>query len=73
MVLYTLEQCVFLYDTYVKYGTAGNCLRKFRHKVHGERVPSRQTSHNLVNKLTTTALLIDEKQNISAECLLKRS
>jgi hypothetical protein len=57
MVCYTSEQRVFLYDTYVKYGSAGKCRRKFR----DERVPSRQTIHNLVNKLRTMELLIDKK------------
>jgi hypothetical protein len=61
MVQYTLEQCVFLYDTYMKYGFAGKCQRKFRRKFRDERVPSRQTIHNLVNKLRTTGLLIDKK------------
>jgi hypothetical protein len=58
MVRYTLEQRVFLYDTCVKYGSAGKCRRKF----HNERVPSRQTIHSLVNKHRTTGLLIDKKQ-----------
>jgi hypothetical protein len=34
----------------VKYGSAGKCRRKFR----DERVPSRQTIHNLVDKLRKT-------------------
>jgi transposase len=54
----TLEQRVFLYDTYVKYGSGRKCRRKFR----DERIPSRQTIQNVVNKLRTTGLLIDEKQ-----------
>jgi hypothetical protein len=56
MVRYTLEQRVFLYDNYVKYGSARKCRRKFR----DETVPSRQTIHNLVNTLRTTGLLIDK-------------
>jgi hypothetical protein len=36
MARYTLEQCVFLYDSYVKYGSAGKCRQKFC----DERVPS---------------------------------
>jgi hypothetical protein len=58
MVRYTLEQCVFLYDTCVEYGSARKCRRKFR----DERVPNRQTIHNLVNMLITTGLLLDKKQ-----------
>jgi transposase len=61
MVRYSLEQRVFLYDTHMKYGSAGKCRRKFQRKFHAERVPSRQTIHNLVNKLRTTGFLIDKK------------
>jgi hypothetical protein len=43
MARYTLEQRVFLYDTYVKYGSTRKCRQKFQHKFHDERVPSRQT------------------------------
>jgi transposase len=57
MVQYTLEQRVFLYDTCVKYIPARKCQCKFR----GERVPSRQTIHNLVSKFRTTGLLIGKK------------
>jgi hypothetical protein len=69
--VYTLEQRVFLYDTYMKYGSAGKCRRKFRRKFRDERFPSRQTIHNLVNKLRTTGLL--RNKNISDECLLRSS
>jgi transposase len=62
MVRYTLEQRVFLYGTCVEYGSARKCRRKFRRKLIDDRLPSRQTIHNLVNKLRTAGLLIDEKQ-----------
>jgi hypothetical protein len=52
MVRYTLEQRVFLYDTYVKYRSDRKYQRKFRHKFWD----SRQKIHNFVNKLTTTGL-----------------
>jgi hypothetical protein len=61
MVRYTSEQRVFMYDTYVKYGSAGKCRQKFRRKYRDGSVPSRQTIHNLVNKLRITELLIDKK------------
>jgi hypothetical protein len=69
MVRYVLEQCVFLYDTYVKYGSAAKCRCKFR----DERVPSRLTIHNFINKLRTTGLLIDKKTKLRVECLLRES
>jgi hypothetical protein len=62
---------VFLYDTY-KYWSARKCRRKCRRKFRDEKVPSKQTIHNLVNKLRT-GLLIDEKQTHMAECLLGQS
>jgi hypothetical protein len=62
-VRYALEQRVFPHDNYVKYGSGRKCRRKFRRKFHDERVPSRQTIHNLVNELRTTGLLIDKKQH----------
>jgi hypothetical protein len=61
MVWYILEQRVFLYDTYVKYGSARKCRRKFRSKFRDERVPSREAIHNSMNKLRT-GLLTDKKQ-----------
>jgi hypothetical protein len=72
MVRYTLEQHVFLYDTYVKYGSAVKCRRKFRRKFREERVPSRKTVHSLVNKLRTTGLLIDKKQKHKRRVLTEK-
>jgi transposase len=62
MVWYTSEQRVFLYNTYVKYGSARKCQRKFRRKFRDERVPCRKTIYNLVNKLRLTGLSIGRKQ-----------
>jgi hypothetical protein len=62
MLQYALEQCVFLYDTYVKYGFSRKCQRKFWHTFCDERVCSQQTIHNLVDRLRTAVLLIDKKQ-----------
>jgi hypothetical protein len=61
MVRYTLEQRVFQ-DTYVKYGSARKCRRKFRPKFRDEIVTSRQSIHSLVNKHRTTGLLMDKKK-----------
>jgi hypothetical protein len=67
---YTLEQCVLLYDTYVKYGSA----RKMRWlKFCDERVPRRQTIHNLMNKLRPTGLFLDKKQKHKRQVLRKKS
>jgi transposase len=55
----------------MKYGSARKCRRKFRHtsKFHDERVSSRQTIHNLLNKLRTTGLLIDKKEKHKCQVL----
>jgi hypothetical protein len=69
-VWYTLEQRAFLYDNYVKYGSVRKCQQKFQLKFCDERVPSRQTIHNLVNKqLRSTGLLIDKKQKYKCQML----
>jgi hypothetical protein len=65
MVPCTSEQRVFLHDICVKYRSAGKCRRKFR----DERVPSRQTIHNLTNKLRSMGLLIHKKQKHTEEKL----
>jgi hypothetical protein len=41
MMRYTLEQRVFLYDTYVKYGSARKCRRKFRRKFRDDKSSQR--------------------------------
>jgi hypothetical protein len=57
-----LEERVFLYVTHVEYCCARKCRRKFRRIFRVERASSRQTIHNLVNKLRTTGLLINKKR-----------
>jgi hypothetical protein len=64
-----LKQYLFMYETYVKYGSASNCRQKFRLKFRDEGVPSRQTIHNLVNKLRRT---INKKQNYKRRILTEK-
>jgi hypothetical protein len=45
---------------------------KFRRKFRDERVPSRQTIHNLLNKLRETRLLIDKKQKHKRRVLTEK-
>jgi transposase len=46
----------------VKYRCARKCWQKFQRQFHYKRVLSKQTIHNLVNKLRAMGLLIDKKQ-----------
>jgi hypothetical protein len=63
---------VFLYDIYEKYGSARKCGLKFRRKFRHEKVPSRQTIHNLVSKLGSTGLSIDKKQKHKCQMLAEK-
>jgi hypothetical protein len=66
---YTLEQCVYLNDTCMKFGSARKYRRKFRCKFRDEIVPSRQRIHNVVNRLRSTGLLIDKTQKYKRRVL----
>jgi hypothetical protein len=70
---YTSEQRVFLYDIYVKYGSAGKCRRKFRRKFRDGRVPRRKTIHNLMNKLRITGVLTDKKTKYKGRVLTEEN
>jgi hypothetical protein len=60
-VRYTIQQRVYLVEMYFKYESARKCRRKFRCQFPGQPVPSRQSIHYLVNKLTATGSLVDKK------------
>jgi hypothetical protein len=68
MMWYTLGQCVFLYDTYVKYGSA----RKYRRKFRDERVFSTQIIHIFVKTVRTAGLFIDKKQQHKRRVLTEK-
>jgi hypothetical protein len=70
MVWYNLEQRVFLYDTYVKYGSARKCRRKFIRKFRDERIPRRQRVHSFVNTFISTGVLADKRQKHKRRALI---
>jgi hypothetical protein len=72
MMQYTFRASVLLYYTYVKYGSAKKCRRKFRLKFRDERVSSRQTIHDSVNKLRSTGMLISNKQKRKRRVLTEK-
>jgi hypothetical protein len=61
MVHYTVELRVFLYESYVKCGSARKRWRKFRHKFPEITVPSTTDIHELINKVRSTGSLLDKK------------
>jgi hypothetical protein len=67
-VVYFGATCISLRDI----GSAWKCRQKFRRKFRDERGPSRQTIHSLVNKLRSTGLLINQKQNHKRRVLINK-
>jgi hypothetical protein len=62
LVRLALEQRVFLYDTYVKYGSAGKYGRKSRRKFRDEKYPAGKPFIIWwINLRRITGLLIDKK------------
>ncbi|PNF36267.1 hypothetical protein B7P43_G08415 [Cryptotermes secundus] len=70
---YTSEQRVFLYDTYVKCGSARKSRRKFLRKFCHARVPNRQTIHNLVSKLEDVEFRREHKTKTFLKCLARET
>ncbi|XP_021921559.1 uncharacterized protein LOC110830678 isoform X2 [Zootermopsis nevadensis] len=61
MEKFTLQQRLFLYDSYVRYNSARKSQRKFGRKFPGVRIPTRYAIHYLVNKVRKTGVLRDSK------------
>jgi hypothetical protein len=61
MEKFTLQQRLFLYDSYVKCNSARKSQRKFEREFPGVRVPTRYAIHYLVNKVRKTGVLRDSK------------
>jgi hypothetical protein len=72
MVQYTIEQCVFLYESYVKCGSAIKRQRKFHHKFPGITVPSTTGIHKLNKKVRSTGSLLDKKPAKKKWCVLTK-
>jgi hypothetical protein len=61
MVKYTLEQQIFLYDSYVKKKSYKSCKRRFRRRYPGVRIPASSTILRLVKKVPSTGPFLDKK------------
>jgi hypothetical protein len=61
MVKYTLEQRIFLYDSYVKKKSYKSCKRRFRRRYPGDRIPASSTILRLVKKVRLTGSFLDKK------------
>jgi hypothetical protein len=71
MVKYTLEQQIFLYDSYVKKKSFKSCKRRFRHRFPGVRIPASSTIFRLMKKVHSTGSFLDKnytrQNNVLAE------
>lgn len=69
-VSYTLEQRLFMYDTYVKSGCVRTVRRRFAHKFKNVTIPHRKTIHAIVNKVRQTGSLLDKRRTVSKRRVL---
>jgi hypothetical protein len=61
MVKYTLEQWIFLYDSYVKKKSYKSCERRFRRRHPAVRIPALSTILRLVKKVRSSGSFLDKK------------
>jgi hypothetical protein len=61
MVKYTLEQRIFLYDSYVKKKSYKSCKRRFHCRYPGVRIPASSTILRLEKKVRSTGSFLDKK------------
>ena len=71
MPTYTLQQRIFMYDSYV---IASSCreVRLFQANFPGMRVPSREAVRLLVNKFRETGSILDKKRNSKRRMLTEQ-
>ena len=58
---YTLQQRIFMYDSYVITSSFREVLRRFQANYPGVRVPSREAVRLLVNKFREPGSILDKK------------
>jgi hypothetical protein len=60
---YSVEQRVFIYDTFVKHSSWRKCCRKFRRKYPDLTVPCKSTIYKIVKKVRKTGSVLDKKKH----------
>ena len=69
MPMYTLQQRIFMYDSYVITLSCREVVRRFQVNYPGMRVPSREAICLLVNKFRETGSILDKKRNVKRRVL----
>ena len=72
MPTYTLQQRIFMYDSYVITSSCREVLRRFQANYPGVRVPSREAVRFLVNKFRETGSILDKKRNLKRRVLTEQ-
>lgn len=60
---YSVQQRVFMYDSYVKYSSWKKCVQKFSRKYPGFTLPSKSTIYRIVRQVHRTGTVLDKKRN----------
>ncbi|KDR16419.1 uncharacterized protein LOC110832618 [Zootermopsis nevadensis] len=60
---YSVQQRVFMYDSYVKYSSWKKCVQKFSQKYPGFTLPSKSTIYRIVRQVHRTGTVLDKKRN----------
>ena len=63
MPMYTLQQRIFMYDSYVITSSCREVVRRFQANYPGMRVPSRDVVR-LLAKFRETGSILDKKRNV---------
>ena len=72
MPTYTLQQRIFMYDSYVITSSCREVVRRFQANYPGARVPSREAVRLLV-KFRKTGSILDKKRNVKLRVLTDRN
>ena len=72
MPTYTLQQRIFMYDSYDITSSCREVVRRFQANYPGVRVPSREAVRLFVNKFRETGSIIDKKRNVKRRVLTEQ-
>ena len=72
MPTHTLQQRIFMYDSYVITSSCREVVRRFQAHYPGVRVPSREAVRLLVNKFRETGSILDRKRNVKRRVLTEQ-
>ena len=72
MPTYTLQQRIFMYDSYVITSSCREVVKRFQANYPGVRVPSREAVRLLGNKFRETGSILDKKRNVKRRVLTEQ-